>query len=54
MTLESDDSLPQKCWYPIHPKMWDAFIELGWTEEKLIAWGFLKTEPLTQDVVEEK
>ncbi|KKN60883.1 hypothetical protein LCGC14_0527540 [marine sediment metagenome] len=30
--------------YPIHPLMWDSFIQMGWTEEKLDTWGFIKTE----------
>ena len=35
-------SFPQKHYYPIHPNMWDSFLKIGYTEEQLINYGFIK------------
>ena len=33
----------KKYCYPIHPKMWDSFLEVGYTEKQLTDWGFIKS-----------
>jgi len=35
--------IPQKHYYPIHPKMWDSFLELGYAEKQLTNYGFIKS-----------
>ena len=39
----ADFGSPQRYYYPIHPIMWDAFLEAGYTEKALQEYGFLKT-----------
>lgn len=36
------DGIPQKYCFPIHSKMWDRLLELGYTGKQLTDWGFVK------------
>ena len=41
--LEFCAGIPEKYYYPIHPKMWDSCLEVGYTEKQLTDLGFIKT-----------
>ena len=40
--LSYSPGIPQRRYYTLHPGMWDSFIEMGWTDEQLETYGFIK------------